>query len=130
MKENFQQHSNISERIKLIADNEGIKITQLEDKIGASKGVLSRSLKKGTDIQSKWLTLLVENYPMYNAMWLLTGRGEMIQEKASSEMTNNLLVSRIENLAVENALLKKEIEVLRGLKGYNSDESLPIAAEP
>lgn len=69
---------NIVFRIKQIADKEGIKITQLEEKLGASKGVLSRSLKNNTDIQSKWLTLLVENYPQYNPGWLLTGTGEMI----------------------------------------------------
>jgi hypothetical protein len=76
---------NISHRIKLIADNEGIKITQLESKIGASKGVLSRSLANNTDIQSKWATLIVENYPQYNAEWLLTGRGSMLKGPVSAE---------------------------------------------
>lgn len=70
---------NISQRIKLIADNEGVKVTQLEAKIGASKGVLSRSIAKNTDIQSKWVTLIVENYPLYNSDWLLTGKGQMLK---------------------------------------------------
>lgn len=130
MEENFQPNFNITERIKLIADNEGIKITQLEDKIGASKGVLSRSLKNGTDIQSKWLTLLVENYPRYNAMWLLTGKGEMIQGKASPDSINNVLLSRIENLAAENALLKKEVTDLKVKKKYDETGRLSIASEP
>lgn len=130
MEENFQQRGNITERIKLLADNECIKITQLEEKLGASKGVLSRSLKKGTDIQSKWLTLLVENYPRYNAKWLLTGRGEMILEMTSLEYSNNILLTRIENLAAENALLKKEIEELNGRKRYDESNSLSIASEP
>jgi hypothetical protein len=71
---------NISQRIKLIADNECIKITQLEAKLGASKGVLSRSIANNTDIQSKWVTLLVENYPQYNSDWLLTGHGSMLKD--------------------------------------------------
>lgn len=66
-------------RIKELCDNEGIKITQLEEKIGASKGVLSRSLKNDTDIQSKWITLIVENYPLYNTEWLLIGKGKMLK---------------------------------------------------
>ena len=70
----------IVKRIKELSDNEGIKITQLEEKIGASKGVLSRSLKNNTDIQSKWITMIVENYPQYNAEWLLTGKGLMISK--------------------------------------------------
>ncbi len=67
-------------RISKIADNEGITITGLERKIGASKGVLSRALLKNTDIQTKWIARIVENYPQYNADWILTGKGEMLKK--------------------------------------------------
>ena len=65
----------ILQRIEQIAINEGIKITAFEKSIGASKGVLSRAINNGTDIQSKWLQSIVENYPQYSEAWLLTGRG-------------------------------------------------------
>lgn len=65
----------ILERIQYIAESENISLTALEAKIGASKGVLSRALKNNTDIQSKWITALVENYPLYNISWLITGQG-------------------------------------------------------
>lgn len=71
----------ILDRIQRIAINEGITIGALERKIGASKGVLSRAISKGTDIQSKWIQILVENYPLYSSDWLLTGRGEMLKSK-------------------------------------------------
>ena len=73
----FNYMSNILSRIQEIANNEGITITALERTIGASKGVLSRAINNGTDIQSKWVQTIVENYPLYSASWLLTGRGEM-----------------------------------------------------
>lgn len=79
----------VAQRIKQIADNEGIKITALETLLGASKGVLSRSIKNDTDIQSKWLTALVENYPQYNTMWLLTGNGQMIIEDYTPNLEDN-----------------------------------------
>lgn len=66
-------------RIESIANNEGITIGALERKIGASKGVLSRAIANGTDIQSKWIQAIVENYPLYSAEWLLSGKGEMIR---------------------------------------------------
>ena len=66
-------------RIQEIATNEGINITSMERVIGASKGVLSRAIKQGTDIQSKWLKAIVENYPLYSATWLLTGEGSMLR---------------------------------------------------
>lgn len=66
-------------RVEKIAQNEGVTIGAVERKIGASKGVLSRAIAKGTDIQSKWLQSVVENYPSYSAEWLLTGKGDMIK---------------------------------------------------
>lgn len=69
----------ILKRIKEISQREGISVTALEAKIGASKGVFSRALANGTDIQSKWLVKLAENYPRYAAEWLLRGKGEMIK---------------------------------------------------
>lgn len=81
---------NILERIALLADNEGITITELERVIGASKGVLSRALNKNTDIQAKWIACIVENYPLYSSEWLLIGRGEMLKsEKKGGSFTNN-----------------------------------------
>lgn len=68
----------ILDRIQEIASKEGITIGALERKIGASKGVLSRAINNGTDIQSKWIQILVENYPDYSARWLLTGKGNIL----------------------------------------------------
>lgn len=68
-------------RIEELAKNEGIAIGALERSIGASKGVLSRAIANGTDIQSKWIQSIVENYPRYSAEWLLAGRGNMLREE-------------------------------------------------
>ena len=67
-------------RIQTIALEEGVTIGALERQIGASKGVLSRAINNGTDIQSKWIELVVENYPHISADWLLTGRGDMLRQ--------------------------------------------------
>lgn len=122
----------ITQRIKQISDNENIKITQLEEKLGASKGVFSRSLKNNTDIQSKWLSILVENYPRYNTRWLLTGKGQMIEEMIlrMNEDSNNSQLEMIVKLSAENALLKKENEELRLKKKYANPANLSIASEP
>lgn len=76
---------NVLSRIKIIADNEGITLTMLEKNIGASKGVLTKALAKNTDIQSKWVTLVAENYPHYSAKWILTGKGPMRLEKDENQ---------------------------------------------
>lgn len=71
----------ILSRIKEIADREGVTITTIERTIGASRGVISKALSKGTDIQSKWLESVCENFPQYSARWLLTGEGNMLRGK-------------------------------------------------
>lgn len=68
-------------QLKKIADNEGIAISAFEKNLGASKGVLSRAINNGTDIQSKWLSAVVENYPQYNPSWIITGKGNMLIDK-------------------------------------------------
>jgi len=78
----FQLMCKILPRIKQLAEHEGITIGALERIIGASKGVLSRAISNGTDIQSKWLQAIVENYPQYSAQWLLTGVGDMLSNKS------------------------------------------------
>lgn len=72
--------SDILSRIQEIASNEGITIGAMERTIGASKGVLSRAINNGTDIQAKWLSIIVENYPRYSTGWLLTGAGSMLKD--------------------------------------------------
>lgn len=80
--------ANILLRIQKIAENEGITIGALERSIGASKGVLSRAISNGTDIQSKWISILVEKYPRYSTHWLLTGEDPMLRQahKLDSEV--------------------------------------------
>lgn len=87
---------NILERIATFAQTEGITIGSIEKVIGASKGVLSRALAQGTDIQSKWLGRIVENYPDLNSEWLLTGEGDMLK-------TNHQSISNIDNSNVVGA---------------------------
>lgn len=78
---------NILSRIQEIASNEGITIGAMERTIGASKGVLSRAINNGTDIQAKWLSIIVENYPRYSTGWLLTGLGTMLKDDSNGIKT-------------------------------------------
>ncbi len=59
---------------EVVSEKEGITIGALERAIGASKGVLSRAINNGTDVQSKWLVSLIEKYPNYDYKNMLMGK--------------------------------------------------------
>jgi len=116
-------------RIRDLAINEGITIGFLEKQIGASKGVLSRAIKNGSDIQSKWLQLIIDNYPQYSSSWLLTGNGQMIlidslfetksehdkqcQKCKQNEQRITDLLETIASLKETNAIQKELITMLK-----------------
>ena len=94
--DNFLLMDNILSRIEEISRKEGLTLTAFERSIGASKGVLSRAVKYGTDIQSKWIQTIVENYPQYSPLWLLTGKGDMYfqpTKKIGDIFSSNLQIS-------------------------------------
>lgn len=74
------------DRIKKIVDYENISIRAFEQKIGASNGLIRKAITNNTDIQGKWLSIIVENYPHINSEWLLTGSGEMLKEKTVKQV--------------------------------------------
>lgn len=71
---------NISERVHKILKDEGISIRSLEQQIGCSNGVLSKWILKKTDIGSNWISKIIDALPQYSANWIITGKGEPIQE--------------------------------------------------
>ena len=99
--------NDILDRIKQLSENESIKITALETKIGASKGVLSRAISNKTDIQSKWIIKIVENYPLYNTEWLLTGKGDMLKQ-------DNLVNESKETYSTNMIPLYEDVESIGG----------------
>ncbi len=115
--------SNILSRIQDISTNEGITIGALERRIGASKGVLSRAINNGTDIQSKWLQIIVDNYPQYSTRWLLTGEGNMLAEEGaagtadtpqqpSSDTNTAQMVDKMLDMAKEIGRLQEQVRHL------------------
>lgn len=141
----------ILSRIKTLADSEGISIGAIERAIGASRGVISKAITKGTDIQSKWLELICEKFPQYSPIWLLTGEGKMLREtpesiekastappesalekviaqdtqKLSHNETDNpvitQLIRELRDLAIENGRLKERIAQLEREKNVSSE---------
>lgn len=109
------------ERIAELSAGENITIGALERKIGASKGVLSRAIQNGTDIQAKWVERLVENYPHYSPRWLLTGQGPKLIDEA--KINNSFTLSTDRALASQEVPLY-EFGATAGLYAIFNDLSV------
>ncbi len=68
------------ERIGKIIENEGVSTRAFEQKISASNGLIRKAIANNTDIQSKWVTMIVDKFPHYSTDWLLTGEGPMLKK--------------------------------------------------
>ena len=87
----------IASRLSQIIDYKGTNFAQFERSIGASSGVIRKAIAQNSDIQSKWLTAIADNYPDISPLWLLTGRGGMLCDSSSltdSSITHSVIGNR------------------------------------
>lgn len=83
------------ERLSQFIQNQGLSVRAFEQSISASDGMIRRAINNKTDIQSKWLTIIADNYPMLDLVWLITGHGSMLKEESKQlEMTQKTLLAK------------------------------------
>ncbi|MDP3432003.1 MAG: hypothetical protein Q8T04_03425 [Bacteroidota bacterium] len=112
MQENTRDISAIKSRILQYAEKQHISKYELYQKTGISNGVFSQKGGISEDNLLKFLS----HYNSVSEKWLLTGRGQMIEETIPTQdnnNTNNCQLDLIVKLSAENALLKKENEELK-----------------
>lgn len=106
----------ILSRIEQLTQNEGTTLTALEKQIGASKAVLTRAFNNNTDISSKWIQRIVENYPLYNIEWLITGKGEMLKSDAypaNKDLSKESVVNNSKENYTKNKSVEKLIDIVQ-----------------
>ncbi|MDD2636799.1 MAG: hypothetical protein PHW82_15005 [Bacteroidales bacterium] len=99
------------ERIKQIIDCEGVSISSFERIISASNGLIGKAIRNNSDIQSKWINSILENFPQYSAEWLVTGKGEMLKSLPGEENRNEMnepYVNNYKNNKPEGAIQHKD----------------------
>ena len=126
------QESHISSRIKQIIDYKKMSIRAFEIQIGCSNGVIARAIANNTDIQSKWVTKIIELNEDINPTWLLIGKGDMSYDtandsnKAGSDNSDDIPINKkvLEDIIIEYQTIMRdmrhEIQMLR--KKINSLE--------
>ena len=113
--------STINDRLIFFFDSLGKSYREIERIVGLSNGTIGK-LKNGVSLGSDKLEKISSIYDRLNPIWLLKGTGEMLIENeipdsvGLSVIKGNIALEMIRDLSAENALLKKEIEELKGKK--------------
>lgn len=118
----------ISDRIKQFIDYKNITINKFSDSVGTSNSYFNKLIKNGTTIGSDKIENILQAYPEINPIWLVTGKGEMInaynQKETSLNITNEdpdkyeikkeeLFLKKIEILNEQIDFLNEKIDFLR-----------------
>ena len=101
------------ERIERFIEYKQLSVSGFEKSISASNGVIRHAILKKTDIYSRFLVKILDNYPELSADWLLREEGEILREpdrEKPSDTTVSILLQRIEDLARENGSLQAQID--------------------
>ena len=124
----MENNTKISDRIRQFIDYKKLTINKFSDAVGTSNSYFNKLIKNGTTIGSDKIENILQAYPEINPIWLVTGKGEMIngynQKETSLNITNedpdkyeinkkDLLLDKIKILNEQNAFLNEKIEFLR-----------------
>lgn len=97
--------SSIVSRLHTYIQFRNLSIRKFEMAVGMSNGALSKAIKNGTDIQTKYLDNVFTEFPEINPGWLASGKGEMI-------LSQNLAQEPVVNYLSPNQYQKKLLNVL------------------
>ncbi|MCG8208241.1 guided entry of tail-anchored proteins factor 1 [Tenacibaculum finnmarkense] len=116
----------VKERIKKFIKYKESTVRAFEKDIKASNGYIN-SINKNIGIEK--LQLIIEQNPILNLTWLLTGKGKMLVseidkkgKKSEIEKENKKLNTEIRELNTENRVLNREIRELNTeIKNLNNE---------
>lgn len=122
------------ERLLQFLEYKGVDRSTFYEKTGIKRGLLDSDKLDGA-LADHYIAKIIASFDDINIYWLITGEGEMTKKKEqNSALSQNeslkFLLSRIEELVVENNDLRRQNEELTDKKKYDQTYSLPIASEP
>lgn len=102
----------IKSRISEFANHLSMSVREFERACGLKRGVLS---SKSDGLGSDKLSNIIDNFPILNIYWLITGKGKML----NSDLSSIELKEEIEMLHFRIEELKEEVGYWKGKVGVD-----------
>lgn len=95
----------VLQRIKAIIDYLGYSDNQFAKAIEVPQTTISNMFLRNSDVKHSVLSRIVTAFPFVSSEWLLTGRGEMINDDASTTTASQRLI-RVELYLTEDEFVR------------------------
>ena len=89
----------ITERLQLFMQHEGVTAFQMNKEAGLSRTLLIKAIEKHQGLNTATIEKIVKRYPNLNVDWLITGRGNMLIDVEAPKLSQ-----------VKTPVLPKELE--------------------
>ena len=89
----------ITERLQLFMQHEGVTAFQMNKEAGLTRTLLIKAIEKHQGLNTATIEKIVRRYPNLNADWLITGRGNMLIDAEAPKLSQ-----------VQTLVLPKELE--------------------
>lgn len=106
MEKTSTNKENFIDRLELFMAAGKINNNQLTDRAGLSNGLVGKSRKNRSAMNSDSIEQILLSFPELNASWLMTGRGEMLITEENKP--KNELIDELKRLKLNLAEIKKE----------------------
>lgn len=95
-------------RIQEIIDYLGVSNRAFELEIGKSNGYIKSQIRKTGDISSYTISTIINKYPQFNLIWIMTGKGDML---LNGEEKKKLSIDKIIEKKVEEIVDKRILDM-------------------
>ncbi|MFO7656476.1 MAG: helix-turn-helix transcriptional regulator [Bacteroidales bacterium] len=104
----------MKERLIEFLNNQGITATVFADRIGVQRSSISHILSGRNNPSYDFIAKILEKYPLLNANWLITGKGDMYMDKniqSDKKLPPLTLfdpIEQVNSVQVENSIQHKQ----------------------
>ena len=113
-------------RIQLFLDYKKISHAEFANSIGVQRSNITHVIQGRNKPGFQFLTNMLNAFPEINARWLLTGKGEMLEEGFEPNIEPNLFSALEFNISDE---IKDEAEILNSEKEEKIPEAMPFPSK-
>lgn len=118
--EKYSTSTKFIDRLELFMQEERLNNNKITVKANLSNGLIGKALKNRTAMNSDSIENILLAFPLLNADWLMTGRGEMLLPEENTSVNyfkNSDLLKKLIEKSEEVGQLKEEVKQLKSSLG-------------